>query len=300
MPVNHRERRRGGVGRRPGILVTSALAVLLGGMVAAGLVLGRHPATASHALGMARRAVGAAAAGDRSVDGVTGTSTLPTDVSRIRSVVVLGHSVTTGSTCDCTPFGDLVAARLSSRLGHRVAVTEDGVDGSTVRFLRQQLEADDDVRTDVRRADLVLVTTGANDLLDLAGRENDTPACAESCFGPRARSAAGGVGGIVDRIRGLNPDARIVVTDYWNVFTDGDSVGAGTSRYNRAVTQAFDDALHAVVSPTGATWVDLVEPFSQVAAGGAPLLLADGDHPSAAGHRRIAEAVLVGLGASGG
>lgn len=216
----------------------------------------------------------------------------------MRSLVVLGDSVTTGSTCDCAPFGSVVAQHLSARTGHRVRVTQDGVDGSTVVQLRQLLDSDEDVRADVRHADLVLVTAGANDLLDLVGEQDSAPPWVSPATGHAHVTPQGNVGGVIDRIHRLAPDARSVVTDYWNVFTDGPSVDASTRRYNRAVTAAFDDALHEEVDGTGATFVDLVGPFRGGTAAGEDLLLEDGDHPSAAGHRRIAGAVLAALDVS--
>lgn len=228
-------------------------------------------------------------------DGGSG-AVVASDVRAIRHVVALGDSVTAGSSCDCTPFPELVASGLAGRLDHPVDAVNDGTDGLTASRLLAQVKESASVRGDLAQADLVIITIGANDLAAI--EDDDLQDCAASCYRPKAVDSANEVGDVVDAVRAVNPDARVVVTNYWNVFEDGADVVTDKSQlaYNDDVTAAFNAALTPAVS-RGATVVDLVAPFKGDGAVDPSTLLADdGEHPNAAGHQVIAEAILAGLG----
>ena len=90
----------------------------------------------------------------------------------------------------------------------------------------------------------------------------------------------------------------VMITDYWNVFEDGDVADADYSELGRAGSDRLTRAVNTVIATSardsGATFVDLYEPFKSATGKGdpTPLLADDGDHPNPAGHRVIARALL--------
>ncbi|MEI2776191.1 MAG: SGNH/GDSL hydrolase family protein [Tetrasphaera sp.] len=95
-------------------------------------------------------------------------------------------------------------------------------------------------------------------------------------------------------------DARVALLGYWNVFRDG-AVGRGRGHIYVAIsdslTREVNDVIADVARRTGALYVDAFTPFK----GNGSLdptgaLAGDGNHPNAAGHRLIADAVLEALG----
>lgn len=212
----------------------------------------------------------------------------------VRRVVVLGDSVTTGSTCDCTPFGQLVASSLARSQKRPVTYAGDGLDGLTADGLVDLLDAahgDAQVRADVRRADLIILTIGANDLVG----DDDSGGSPTGAGRGAATRAAQGVDRAMAAIASLAPHARLAVTNYWNAFTDGDDAVPDADERARtdALTRLFNAAVARIAARRGATLVDLYAPFKgDGSRDPGPLLLDDGDHPDAAGHRAIAGAVL--------
>lgn len=213
------------------------------------------------------------------------------------SVVGLGDSVTSGEHCACddyvTGFGHLLAARD----GTRVHVTDDGESGSTSAGLAHELQADAGLRSDVARADVVVVTMGANDLgpaLDAwhAG------SCPPRCYDPEVTTMRGDLDRVLDAASALDGGrARVLVTTYWNVFTDGDvarkAERPGYLAWSDAVTRAANRAIAQVAATHGATLVDLYAPFKgDGSQDPTRLLVSDGDHPNRAGTALISQTVL--------
>ncbi len=197
-------------------------------------------------------------------------------------MLALGDSVTSGSTCDCTAFPQLVADELARREGHDVGVVNEGIDGLTAADLVELVSSDDgaDVRGAIADADLVVVTIGANDVV------------ADTAAGPATAQA---VGSVLTMIGRLAPGARVVVTTYWNVDVDGGAAVPDAAERARsdALTRAFNADLAAVARARGAAVVDLYAPFKgDGSRDPGPLLLQDGDHPNAAGHQAIAAAIV--------
>ena len=217
-------------------------------------------------------------------------------------IVGLGDSVTSGEHCACddyvTGFGHL----LQARDGVRVEVTDDGESGSTSDGLARELGSDKDLRTDVGRADVVVVTMGANDLAPaLAAWRNGS--CPARCSDPEIATMRVDLGRVLDTVQGLDPGRpggdhpRVLVTTYWNVFTDGDvarkAERPGFLAWSDDVTRRANAAITQVAARHGATLVDLYAPFK--GGGGADptdLLAPDGDHPDAAGTALISRTVL--------
>jgi lysophospholipase L1-like esterase len=105
------------------------------------------------------------------------------------------------------------------------------------------------------------------------------------------------VAAVVAEIRRLRAgrSTEVLVTDYWNVFVDG-QVGAALGPQYQAlsdrVTRQANSAICAGAVQGGGVCVDLYAPFKGDGSQDPTSLLADdGDHPDADGHRTIAEAL---------
>ena len=216
---------------------------------------------------------------------------------RTWTLTALGDSVTAGTACDCQTFTDRYAELTAEATGHRVDPHNLGVAGLTSDGLVRMLRAGTGTSATVAASDIVLVTIGANDLesrLDqlTSGR------CDVGCFASMTPGIRANITAAVARIEHLRVGrpTEILVTDYWNVFRDGDpaaSLGAAYLSVSDAVTRLANTAICAGATAAGATCVDLYAPFKGVDGSVDPtrLLADDGDHPDAAGHQLIAEAL---------
>jgi len=103
----------------------------------------------------------------------------------------------------------------------------------------------------------------------------------------------------VDAARAVNPahPPTVLVTDYWNVFQDGDvgtaENGAGFQSWSDLLTRAQSAQICQGAQSADATCVSLYAPFKGSGSiNPTSLLAADGDHPNAAGHQLIASTLL--------
>lgn len=216
-------------------------------------------------------------------------------------VVGLGDSVPAGTACGCDTYVSLVGRARAAALGLTPDVSDLAVPGLTTAGLVDQL-GDPDVAAAVAGADLVIVTIGANDFdPDQAG----TDACAPpglDCYRPQLDAQPAQLDAVLDRIAALEAGhpATVVVTDYWDVFLDGDVGQAQGPAYvaaSDALTAADNAVIEAAAGRHDATFVDLFAPFRGDGSTDDTALLADdGDHPDAAGHRLIARTIEAALG----
>jgi len=82
----------------------------------------------------------------------------------------------------------------------------------------------------VAEADTLLVTIGADDLLPLLPKWRAS-GCPATCYSPAVDAVGSDISGILaaaKSLRGSKP-VRILVTNYWNVFADGDVASASES-----------------------------------------------------------------------
>lgn len=213
------------------------------------------------------------------------------------TVVGVGDSVTAGSNCDCQAFVALYATDLASARGMRTSSINLGAPGWATPQLLARLTQPGTFREEVATADILLVTIGANDLTPLEAKEPG--GCTAACYAPLVDSVGQNVELIVGAARAARPDhpPTILVTNYWNVFQDGDvgtaENGAAFQSWSDALTRAANAQICQGAQQAGATCVDLYRPFKQ---GGSKnptsLLAADGDHPNSAGHQLIASTLL--------
>ncbi|GAB3446834.1 hypothetical protein GCM10027517_29730 [Phycicoccus ginsengisoli] len=212
-------------------------------------------------------------------------------------LVGLGDSVMSGAACDCQPFLGQYATMLTARDHRAVSPSNLGAGGQTAAQLADQL-TDPGTAAEVANAGTVVVTIGANDLVPLVSTWENGP-CGSACVQPAVATMRKSVALVLSRINHLVPDGtQVLVTDYWNVFEDGDVAdskeGPGFADWSDRVTVAANAAICAEAASAGDTCVDLYHPF--LGADGTknptPLLAEDGDHPNGAGHTLIARALL--------
>jgi lysophospholipase L1-like esterase len=247
----------------------------------------------------ARRLAGAAAGlvavcsiatGCSQSSGAAGTTTSP---ARTYGIVALGDSVPRGTNCDCTPYPELSADGLSKSSGETVTATNDSVAGGTTATVLQQLASHEDVIASVRDADAVEVEIGANDV----GYSSSCGASVD-CYSPRIPTIEKNLAEIVTRIHDLTAGHKVLVIliDYWSVWLGGKYAAAHGPDYVAAaeeMTDRVDTAIKLTADSTGSAYVDLRAAFKgpSYSYDETRYLSSDGDHPNAAGHQKIADAV---------
>jgi acyl-CoA thioesterase-1 len=207
-------------------------------------------------------------------------------------VVTLGDSVPAGSACDCDPFPDRYA-RLVSPAAVSVNLAQSG---DTSADVRDQVD-DEDVRADLRRATIVLIMAGANDLAATFDDGWDDRAYQMSADQVEANVAA-----IVDTVvQKHGTPVTVLVLGYWNVVKDGSvglaEYGADGLAEAHAATRYCNLALQRAARQSGARYVPTTPAFrgEHRTLDPTSLLAADGDHPNADGQEAIAEAVYAAL-----
>ena len=109
---------------------------------------------------------------------------------------------------------------------------------------------------------------------------------------------------IVTAIRAAQakPAARVIVMGYWNVFRDGVVARAQGNAYvagSEGLTAALNERFRQLTSIRGVLYADAYTPFKGTGGRDAtPYLAPDADHPNAAGHLLLTNAVIAALGRS--
>jgi lysophospholipase L1-like esterase len=228
------------------------------------------------------------------------TTTVPPTTSTTaapqKTVVVFGDSVPAGTACNCGGFGADVASAMSAKL------INFSVPGLTTDGLVAQL-ASSNARAALRTASVVLVTIGANDFNEADAYAQD---CSDlSCYADTLPSVTANLTSILNSIKSQTPTgARVIATGYWNVFLDGQVGAANGPTYvsiSDGLTRTLNDAIARLTAAAGVQYTDVYAPFKGTGnLDDTALLAPDGDHPDAAGHNVIANAILTTLRASGG
>lgn len=190
-------------------------------------------------------------------------------------VVALGDSVAAGTDPESPSYVTLVARRLNGADPAPVNAAEDGATSTDVLETVSQPE----VVNHLEQAALVVMTVGANDFDpdDLT----DAGTCSEHLDDLRANLRS-----ILQAVR-AHTHAPVVVTGYWNVFAESDSEDEAVAA--RSLTRDANRVIDEEVTAYGFHYLDLYDAFGP---GEDNVLLAeDMDHPSAAGHRLIADRV---------
>ncbi len=194
--------------------------------------------------------------------------------------------------CYCTPYPPLTAERLAATNGEKVTATNDSVAGYTTHDLLEQLTSNPDVMRHVRKADVVEIEIGANDVAY-------TKSCGTtvSCYEPRIPAMQKNLDAIVARTRKLASGHKVLVVllDYWSVWLGGKYAATKGDAYVAAaaeVTDRVDAAIKSTAAMSGSAYVDLRAAFKgpTYSYDETHYLSTDGDHPNAAGHQKIAAA----------
>jgi len=175
-----------------------------------------------------------------------------------------------------------------------VKATNDAVGGFTSADVVKQLSSDSAVVSDVANADVVEIEIGANDVA-YSGSCGTTVAC----YQPMVSSTERNLDEIVARIHQLTEGRpiQLILLDYWSVWLGGRYADAEGPVYVDAVASVTDQVntvIKRTAADTDSGYVDLRAIFKgpDYDSDETPYLASDGDHPNAAGHQRIASAVI--------
>jgi lysophospholipase L1-like esterase len=232
------------------------------------------------------------------VAGCSGASGASTPGSAAAVVVGIGDSVTAATDCGCPGFVEPYAKDLPTSGGGPARGVNLGANGLTAAGLLQQVTTPTPTADGVAQADTLLVTIGANDLLPLIPKWR-TSGCPATCYGPAVDTVGSDISGILaaaKSLRGSKP-LGILVTNYWNVFADGDVASASETpaylAWSDEITRALNTRICAAARGASAICVDLYAPFKGNGTQNPTKFLAgDGDHPNAAGYKLITSALL--------
>ena len=221
-----------------------------------------------------------------------GSSTTTATAPETSSLVALGDSVPRGTNCHCKPYPPLTAEQLTASSGRTVDTANDAVAGATTSTVLRQLASDGAVIDHVRRADVIEIEIGANDVA-----YNSDCGTAVDCYAAEIPTIRKNLDEIVARVHALTSghEALVVLLDYWSVWLGGKYAAAKGEAYVAAAEQVTDD-VNAVIESTAARsrspYVDLRAAFKgpDYAYDETHYLAPDGDHPNAAGHKQIATA----------
>lgn len=213
-------------------------------------------------------------------------------------VVGVGDSVTAATDCGCPGFVEPYAKELPTSPGGPARAVNLGANGLTAAGLLKLVTTSTPTAEAVAGADTLLVTIGANDLVPLLPKWRAS-GCPATCYTPAVDAVGSDISGILAAAKSLRAGkpVRILVTNYWNVFADGDVASATETPaylvWSDELTRALNTRICAAARGANAICVDLYAPFKgNGTANPTKFLAGDGDHPNAAGYMLITSALL--------
>lgn len=216
------------------------------------------------------------------------------------TIVGLGDSVTSGAHCGCAGFISDYAHLLGRTRHVPVYGINLGENGATSGDLLASIRSGRPAVRSLARADIVVITIGANDFVPDTTDIHNGQCVGLSCTAGRLSAMADNVGAIIQRVKHLRSgkSVTIQVTGYWNVFEDGAIAQSDyTPQFQRdsdILTRRVNATLDRVATTRQVEYVDLYAPFKGRTGNidDTHLLASDGDHPNAAGHEVIARALM--------
>src|SRR5262245_51502278 len=191
--------------------------------------------------------------------GSTATAAAPT--AKTFSIVALGDSVPRGTNCSCTPYPPLTATGLSKATGDKVTATNDSVAGYTTKNVLNQLNNNQNLINHVKKADVVEIEIGANDV-----PHNSTCGTSVDCYAPKVPTMKANLLEIVRRTQSLVSGHKhlLVLLDYWSVWLGGTYAANKGQDYVAAaeeMTDWVDSAIQSTALKTRSAYVDLRAAF---------------------------------------
>jgi lysophospholipase L1-like esterase len=174
-----------------------------------------------------------------------------------------------------------------------VTATNDAVGGHTTANVLEQLNSRSAVIDQVRKADVVEINIGANDVPYNANSCGTTV----DCYAPLVPQAQKNLAAIVSRVHDLTAGHKvlIVLLDYWSIWLGGTyarNKGRAYVSAARQMTAQVDAAIKTTASQSDSAYVSERRAFKGRSFGyiESHYLATDGEHPNAAGHKALATA----------
>ena len=225
-------------------------------------------------------------------DGVEDPAATPTPrPRRPLRYVALGDSLSSGmdGIDGGRSYPDAYAQLLRRRTGRKVALTNLGVPGWNSTDLLNALRHDTTMRDAVAAADIVTWDIGGNDLIEAAARSSMGACEVRQCLDDAHRTFVQNWSAIVDELVSLrrSPRVRLRVIDLYTPFATVRGVYKDEAL---AALAAMNAVIHAEDGRRGVRVADVSQAFT--AASSRQLIDEDRLHPTAAGHRLIAQQLL--------
>ncbi|MFD2672980.1 GDSL-type esterase/lipase family protein [Marinicrinis sediminis] len=200
------------------------------------------------------------------------------------TIVTLGDSLTKG-TGDATGndgYAGMVKQGLAEKEDEQydnLEIYKFAIDGYTTGQLLESVQNRTGVIEAIKKADLILMTIGGNDLFTIS--EEVDPAL----YDAREESALANISAIFETLQAHNPDAEVIYTGLYNPFLSIDQEGEMMQRvqqWNFKVSQLTNPYEHITLISTVDLFLRDQDRFFS----------SDHYHPNETGYERIAERIL--------
>jgi lysophospholipase L1-like esterase len=200
-------------------------------------------------------------------------------------IVAIGDSVTAGTGDGRTGGYPARLAELLRQRGRAPTVVNLAVPGAETADVLRRIDSDPEVRAEIARADVIVVSAGGNDLTHALRPLPDRPIREPEAA---AAAAASNLTALARRLRESNPAAPVRFIGLYNPFdvlpSEEADARATLQRWNDLIERATDGFHDVVVVPVADLFYDRPD-----------RLAADRFHPGSTGHALVAARVLESL-----